>query len=121
MFAGAIFNSHYPDPINPDKLPPDAPPYDLYKPTCTTDDISKCGDPRDVSNPGNPANPTYQSALAAWLRDPGKVKPMANTPEENPYANGLHGTNELKVRGMPNLGLTEEQITQLIAYLETLN
>lgn len=43
--------------------------------------------------------------LRRWLRDPPAMKPM------NPD-NG---------QGMPNLGLTEEEITQLIAYLETLN
>jgi cytochrome c oxidase subunit II len=42
--------------------------------------------------------------LRRWLRDPPAMKPM------NPD-NG---------QGMPNLGLTEDEITQLIAYLETL-
>jgi cytochrome c oxidase subunit 2 len=42
--------------------------------------------------------------LRRWLRDPPKMKPM--DPE-----NGM---------GMPNLGLSEDEITQLIAYLETL-
>ena len=42
--------------------------------------------------------------LRRWLRDPPAMKPMA--PD-----NG---------QGMPNLGLTEGEITQLIAYLETL-
>lgn len=42
--------------------------------------------------------------LRRWLRDPPGMKPM------NP-ANG---------QGMPNLGLNENEITQLIAYLETL-
>jgi cytochrome c oxidase subunit 2 len=42
--------------------------------------------------------------LTRWLRDPPKMKPMAP-------ANG---------QGMPNLGLTDEEITKLIAYLETL-
>lgn len=42
--------------------------------------------------------------LRRWLRDPPAMKPML--PE-----NG---------QGMPNLGLSEEEITQLIAYLETL-
>ncbi|MBI2706313.1 MAG: cytochrome c oxidase subunit II [Actinobacteria bacterium] len=121
MFAGSIFNSRYPDKVNPDQAPEGSPPYRLYQSTCTPDGLSQCGDPRDASNPGNPANPFYTPALAAWLRDPGKQKPMANTPEQNPYANGPNTTNDLKMRGMPNLGLTEEQISQLIAYLETLN
>ncbi|HUP84698.1 MAG TPA: cytochrome c oxidase subunit II [Acidimicrobiales bacterium] len=42
--------------------------------------------------------------LRRWLRDPPKMKPM------DP-ANG---------QGMPNLGLSEDEISQLIAYLETL-
>ncbi|HVF32211.1 MAG TPA: cytochrome c oxidase subunit II [Acidimicrobiales bacterium] len=42
--------------------------------------------------------------LRRWLRDPPAMKPM------NPD-NG---------QGMPNLGLSEDEITQLIAYLETL-
>ena len=42
--------------------------------------------------------------LRKWLRDPPAMKPMA--PD-----NG---------QGMPNLGLSEDEITQLIAYLETL-
>jgi len=42
--------------------------------------------------------------LRKWLRDPPAMKPM--DPE-----NG---------QGMPNLGLTEDEITKLIAYLETL-
>ena len=42
--------------------------------------------------------------LEAWLRDP---------PGEKPMAAG-------QSRGMPDLDLTEEQIDQLVAYLETL-
>lgn len=42
--------------------------------------------------------------LRRWLRDPPAMKPMA--PDNN--------------QGMPNLGLSEDEITQLIAYLETL-
>ena len=44
------------------------------------------------------------NALEEWLRDPESVKPMA--PAES--------------RGMPDLGLSEEQIDDLIAYLTTL-
>jgi cytochrome c oxidase subunit 2 len=43
--------------------------------------------------------------LEAWLRDPTALKPMA-------AAQG---------RGMPNLGLSEENIDALVAYLETLD
>ncbi|HEX7167140.1 MAG TPA: cytochrome c oxidase subunit II [Acidimicrobiales bacterium] len=42
--------------------------------------------------------------LRRWLRDPPAMKPM--NPDND--------------QGMPNLGLTEDEITQLIAYLETL-
>ena len=42
--------------------------------------------------------------LKAWLRNPPGQKPM--------YPQGS--------RGMPNLQLSEEQIDQLVAYLETL-
>lgn len=128
MFAGAVLNSHYPDRINPADLTkqtqPDGAPlrFPLYEPTCTPENAqTECGNPKDVSNPGNPANPMYRPTIALWLRDPAKVKPMANKPEENPYADGLvKGNPTGKVRGMPNLGLSEEQIEQLIAYLETL-
>jgi len=47
--------------------------------------------------------------LERWLRDPAAMKPMA--PDPNKY--GLR-------RGMPNLGLSEQQIDDLIAYLTTL-
>jgi cytochrome c oxidase subunit 2 len=48
--------------------------------------------------------------LEAWLRNPPAVKPMAPEPSRgNTYG-----------RGMPDLGLSEEQIDQLVAYLETL-
>ena len=39
---------------------------------------------------------------------------MSPLPEDNPYANGRR-------RGMPNLKLTEEQIDQLVAYLNSLS
>ena len=72
-------------------------------------------DPTNVAAAGNPGdvllgatvdsekvNRTY---LEAWLRNAPAMKPM--------YAQGG--------RGMPNLGLTEAQIDQLVAFLETLN
>ena len=49
--------------------------------------------------------PCFTPELFAWLRNPNAVKPN--------YAQGG--------RGMPNLGLTEAQIDDLVAYLETLN
>ncbi|MCB1013050.1 MAG: hypothetical protein KDB15_15435, partial [Microthrixaceae bacterium] len=42
--------------------------------------------------------------LKKWLRNPEDIKPM--DPENN--------------QGMPNLGLSEEQIDQLVAFLVTL-
>jgi cytochrome c oxidase subunit II len=54
-----------------------------------------------------------RAALEAWLRDPPAQKPMAPvTPEE--VEAGEQG------RGMPNLNLSEEQIDQLVAFLEAL-
>lgn len=48
--------------------------------------------------------------LEAWLRNPPALKPMAPEPTRgNTYG-----------RGMPDLGLSEEQIDQLVAYLRTL-
>jgi len=50
--------------------------------------------------------------LEAWLRDPPAEKPM--------YAD-LETLGTDLPRGMPNLELTEEQIDQLVAYLQTLD
>jgi len=50
--------------------------------------------------------------LEAWLRDPPGEKPN--------YADAVTLNGALP-RGMPNLGLTEEQIDQLVAYLQTLD
>ncbi len=72
-------------------------------------------DPTDIAAAGNPGAAFTGGAvdtdnvnrvqLEAWLRNAPKQKPM--------YAQGG--------RGMPNLGLTETQIDQLVAFLETLN
>jgi len=51
-----------------------------------------------------------RNQLEAWLRNPPGEKPMA----PDPTAESSLG------RGMPNLNLSEQQIDQLIAYLETL-
>ena len=48
--------------------------------------------------------------LAQWLREPEEVK--------DNYANGL--PDGVLPRGMPNLGLSERTISDLVAYLETL-
>ena len=109
-FAGAIFNLHYPNPAGNNQP---------FGATCTEEDLrdpatrDRCGDPLDNSLPGNPDNPVYRPNLASWLRDPVAMKPMAPYEIENPYAEG-------RVRGMPALGLSEEQIDQLVAYLEIL-
>jgi cytochrome c oxidase subunit II len=47
--------------------------------------------------------------LERWLRNAPAMKPMSVTPNDD----GL-------IRGMPNLGLSENQIDQLVAYLATL-
>jgi cytochrome c oxidase subunit 2 len=51
--------------------------------------------------------------LEAWLRDPPAEKPM--------YADQEFVDGGGTPRGMPDLNLTEEQIDQLVAYLQTLD
>lgn len=51
--------------------------------------------------------------LEAWLRDPPAEKPMD--------APALPERGKGKIRGMPDLGLQEEQIDQLVAFLQTLD
>jgi cytochrome c oxidase subunit II len=53
-------------------------------------------------------------ALEAWLRNPPGVFPMYVDPTQL-------GATDGKYRGMPNLNLTEDQIDQLVTYLQTLN
>ena len=48
--------------------------------------------------------------LKEWLRDAPSKKPMYADPAELAETDG-------KYRGMPNLGLSEDQINQLVAYL----
>lgn len=129
-FAGSIFNSRYPSPAALENQP--------FGQTCRVANVKGSGldangQPLDESKlelcpaanqpdtlkipfasaPGNPDNPPNNTALAEWLRDPPKVKPMSPLPEENPEADGRR-------RGMPNLKLSEDQITQLVAYLNSL-
>lgn len=129
-FAGSIFNSHYPNPTSP--VEGDIP----FGQTCKVrgssgSGVDAQGQPIDQANlpdcpeadqpdalgqpfasgPGNPDNPRNSKTLEAWLRDPPALKPMA--PEPGETAGG-------KRRGMPNLKLSEEQIDQLVAYLESL-
>lgn len=90
-FAGSIFNLYAPD----------GEPID--------------GNPELVANPGNPGEAltggpvdeerVNRSVLEAWLRNAPALKPAAAD----------------EGRGMPNLGLTEDQIDKLVAYLYTLN
>jgi cytochrome c oxidase subunit II len=58
----------------------------------------------------HPDNRIDREALEAWLRDPPGQKPMA---APSPDAGDL--------RGMPNYNLSEDQIDQLVAFLETLD
>jgi cytochrome c oxidase subunit 2 len=51
-----------------------------------------------------------EAGLRAWLRNPPAMKPMFVDPNNLDSTGGLY-------RGMPNLGLTEAQIDELIAYL----
>ncbi len=55
-----------------------------------------------------------QPQLEAWLRNPPAIFPMFVDPTKLAATDG-------KYRGMPNLNLTETQIDQLVAYLQTLN
>jgi len=54
-----------------------------------------------------------QRDLRAWLRNAPAMKPMYADPTKLEKSNGLY-------RGMPNLGLTEDDIDKLVAYLLTL-
>ncbi len=99
-FAGSIFNLYATvqsaDPGNT----PESPVVD--DPT----DRAAAGDPGEalLGGPVNTDN-LNRVTLEAWLRNAPALKPA--------YAQGG--------RGMPNLGLTEDQIDLLVAYLETLN
>ena len=55
-----------------------------------------------------------QPQLEAWLRNPPAILPEFVNPTKLAATDG-------KYRGMPNLNLTETQIDQLVAYLQTLN
>jgi len=51
-----------------------------------------------------------EAELRSWIRNAPAMKPMYASPTEN-----VDG----KYRGMPELNLTENQIDELIAYLQT--
>jgi cytochrome c oxidase subunit 2 len=75
--------------------------YNLKRPNCT-------GDLQGLPT-GTPVSCLNSEVLSAWLRNPPALIPMDAVPNEQ----GLY-------RGMPNLGLSEPQIAQLVAYLATL-
>lgn len=118
MFAGAIFNLTEPDPD---------PACERRNARKTGSGLEDCADPANNANPGNPANPLNRTALEAWLRNAPAEKPMCVAPIASHTCNPETAAEEeipeggdLRLRGMPNLGLTEAQIDQLVAYLETL-
>jgi cytochrome c oxidase subunit 2 len=93
-FAGSIFNLYDPtDPDDPSVLLP-------------AGDVASAGNPGAALTGGAVVTANVNRVtLEAWLRNAPAMKPM--------YPQGG--------RGMPNLALTEDQIDQLVAYLETLN
>jgi len=91
-FAGSIFNLYEPMASDGEALP--------------MGDVAAAGDPGTALTGGKvDTAKVNRVTLEAWLRNAPALKPM--------YPQGG--------RGMPNLNLTEEQIDQLVAYLETLN
>lgn len=91
-FAGSIFNLY--DPQNADGT------------AGNPGDVAASGDPGAAFTGGTvDTSRVNRVTLEAWLRNAPSLKPM--------YPQGG--------RGMPNLNLTEQQIDQLVAYLETLN
>jgi len=91
-FAGSIFNLYEPVSSDGSVLP--------------MSDVASAGDPGAALTGGTVNTATVNRVtLEAWLRNAPALKPM--------YPQGG--------RGMPNLNLTEEQIDQLVAFLETLN
>lgn len=90
-FAGSLFNLY--KPIEPSSI------------TSENRSDGVTGNPGDALLGGSSApNEINRPILEEWLRNPPAMKPA--------YAEGE--------RGMPNLALSEEQIDQLVAYLETL-
>jgi cytochrome c oxidase subunit II len=82
--------------------------FDLKLPECTNDPAY---DEEYVT--GTADNCLNQAQLEEWLRDPPAMKPMFADPENLESTGGLY-------RGMPDLGLSEDQINELVAYLRTL-
>ena len=101
-FAGSIFNLYGPDPSTE------------ADPSGNAADVSLPGDPGGALTGGDSAPyPFNRPAVEAWLRNPPAMKPAYAT-----KATVVRGVPLL--RGMPNLGLSETQIDQLVAYLQTL-
>lgn len=71
-------------------------------------DLWATDDPDGIVQHSDIGGELNREALEAWLRDP---------PEEKPMAAETEGPS----RGMPDLELSEEQIDQLVAFLETLD
>jgi cytochrome c oxidase subunit 2 len=82
--------------------------FDLKVPACTNDPEYTAEYPTGTAD-----NCLNEAELEEWLRDPPAKKPMFADPENLESTGGLY-------RGMPNLGLSEDQIDQLVAYLRTL-
>jgi cytochrome c oxidase subunit 2 len=90
--------------------------YNLYTPSVdgkpgNADDVWLVGDPGDALYGGDSAPYTWNvPTLSAWLRNPPLMKPMYSGPT----------VPADKRRGMPNLHLTEVQISELVAFLQSL-
>ncbi len=98
-FAGSIYNLYTPDSLTDPGTPGNAA------------IVADPGDPGGALFGGDSAPYTWNvTGLSAWLRNPPLMKPMYSGPT----------VPASKRRGMPNLHLSEAQIAQLVAYLETL-
>ncbi len=74
-----------------------------------------------ADDPEGRARCLNRAALEAWLRNPPAQKPMAPDQETEGIVGQLNPMTEpIGARGMPNLELSEDQIDQLVADLETL-
>ncbi|HEX9259142.1 MAG TPA: cytochrome c oxidase subunit II, partial [Acidimicrobiales bacterium] len=80
--------------------------FDLKQPECTNDAQYSA-----TYKTGTAEGCLNRAELERWLRNAPAMKPMYTKPAE--ATNGL-------IRGMPNLGLSESQIDDLVAYLVTL-
>jgi cytochrome c1 len=78
--------------------------FDLKKPGCDNPAEFTAAYPTGTST-----ECLNRAQLERWLRNPPAALPMAVTPEPDG-----------RIRGMPNLGLNEQQIDDLVAYLSSL-